>query len=203
MKDLELRETSLIATASKIEKESLDIEYSNTTGLSYPCDLCDFEGESELEFNHHQENLHITSKNILFADNSNIRLTNTVGAVEINPDVPTSSPIENIQIYKPKEKNHEIEHIIPFPDGNGGLKYPCNKCPYISSTKNTLKRHLDFTHKKLKCICEECNKVYLSITSLRRHRAIAHRGKMFSCEECNYQCKSSDSFKNHKLKSHQ
>ena len=111
-------------------------------------------------------------------------------------------PLENIKIYKRKVKDHEVERIKPIADGSGNLKYHCDKCTYVSSTKDGLKRHLDFVHEGLKVICDQCSKIYASLSALRRHTAIEHRGKLSTCDMCDYQSKSSDSLKNHKLKRH-
>ena len=117
----------------------------------------------------------------------------------LNLPANNASPIENVKIYKPKEKNHEVEQIIPISDGFG-KKYPCNKCTYVTSYKDSLKKHLDFTHNGFKVICEECNKIYTSMSALGRHRAIIHGGKVFNCDKCEYQSKSSESLRSHRLR---
>ena len=108
-----------------------------------------------------------------------------------------------IKLYKHKsKKEHDANRIQPIADGSGKLKFPCDRCNYICSTKDSLKKHLDFIHEGLKVICEECDKVYASLGAMRRHKTIEHKGTRANCGMCDYNTTRREALKTHKLKQH-
>ena len=59
-------------------------------------------------------------------------------------------------------------------------------CDFTSAIKGSLKKHIDFVHKKIKNYsCDKCGKKFFETRELTRHYSYVHEGqKTYKCNLC-------------------
>ena len=64
--------------------------------------------------------------------------------------------------------------------------FPCEKCDYRSTSKQSLRRHKQFKHDGLGYACEDCDYESVSKQQLNLHMVSKHDGEKISCDKCDY-----------------
>lgn len=84
-----------------------------------------------------------------------------------------------------------------------GRKYACDRCPAVLSTPNSLRRHIDSCHLKLKPFaCDKCSATYLDQKALKSHIQKVHLGiaeERIPCEHCEIQLPNAWSLRRHMM----
>lgn len=84
-----------------------------------------------------------------------------------------------------------------------GVKFPCDRCPTVLSTRMSLRRHIESCHLKLKSfLCDHCNVAYSEQKSLNHHIQKVHLGiveKRIPCELCHLKFPNQWSLRRHSL----
>ena len=102
-----------------------------------------------------------------------------------------------------KTRSRALEHKKAVHENNGRYKtcHLCNK--RIKGSRDTLQKHVDAVHDKLKSTCDICNKEF-SKWSLSEHKKTTHEiNPMFTCDLCNKEFKKRSYVREHKRKMHE
>lgn len=78
--------------------------------------------------------------------------------------------------------------------------HSCCLCEKKFSHRESLKKHIESFHCKVKRFCDLCPKVSFSREDIRKHIDDNHRTKDFVCDFCEFKSSNKQRFANHKLK---
>ena len=170
-------------TSNIIDKKE-EVEGTDQKLGPFQCDNCEFESPFEEELHSH---------------------SSSCQSVELKdyPIEVIDAKNKNIQLYvKSKRKPHEADKIEPTLSSKGELVYQCNKCDTKVTSKQNLKRHIDFVHEGLKVKCNICGKTFSDNSPLLRHIKKCHKNEMHYCNNCEFVTRSEEKLGRHIMKNH-
>ena len=112
-----------------------------------------------------------------------------------------------------KKKSHYSEtkgsvsdsRIAQNSSGSGGEKLKCHQCPYETSERSNLRRHIKAVHDKIRNhVCNDCGFSANQKANLMRHIELVHmKIKHQVCRECGYVAHHKSRLKEHMKKVHE
>ena len=145
----------------------------------FVCKICNFAFSTSENLSIHSKNVHNKLWNVSHGDESKPKEQNDVSTTES-------------AIIKNKYKRNTL---------GVHKKWKCELCPFESSWKDNLDRHVKSVHnmESNKYICGECGYAASQKTNLKRHRETVHKMgvKKFKCEKCPFSTARKDSLNDH------
>ena len=77
------------------------------------------------------------------------------------------------------------------------LNFNCEKCEFITTMDEDLKKHVKEKHSDKKLDCSECNLEFESENELKSHIAEQHKHSAYTCHKCNFTTMKEEVLKEH------